>query len=74
VFDNVRGACIVGNCYHPLLNTAALAILAVLCAAEDWPEIELCGSSSSPAEHFDRREEFRQRCNLRSVDRIWVSV
>ncbi|MBA3312243.1 MAG: ISAs1 family transposase, partial [Planctomycetaceae bacterium] len=34
-----------GRCDHPLLDVVAVALLAVMCGAEDWPDVEEFGES-----------------------------
>ncbi len=36
---------VTGRCDHQLLDIVAITILAVLCGAEDWPDVELFGDS-----------------------------
>ncbi len=39
---------VIGRCPHQLLDIVAIAILAVLCGAEDWQKVELsarCGGT-----------------------------
>ena len=44
-FAGLRDPRVVGRCDHLLLDIVAIAILAVLCGAEDWPDIELFGET-----------------------------
>jgi predicted transposase YbfD/YdcC len=44
-FAGVEDPRVVGRCDHLLLDIIAIAILAVLCGAEDWPDIELFGQT-----------------------------
>ena len=44
-FADVEDPRVVGRCDHLLLDIIAITILAVLCGAEDWPDIELFGRS-----------------------------
>jgi len=44
-FAGVKDPRVVGRCDHLLLDIIAITILAVLCGAEDWPDIELFGRS-----------------------------
>jgi predicted transposase YbfD/YdcC len=44
-FANLEDPRVVGRCDHLLLDIVAIAILAVLCGAEDWPDIELFGET-----------------------------
>jgi predicted transposase YbfD/YdcC len=44
-FQEVNDPRVVGRCDHQLLEIIAIAILAVLCGAEDWPDIELFGET-----------------------------
>ena len=44
-FQEVNDPRVVGRCDHRLLEIIAIAILAVLCGAEDWPDIELFGQT-----------------------------
>lgn len=44
-FANVEDPRVVGRCDHTLLDIIAITILAVLCGAEDWPDVELFGRS-----------------------------
>jgi len=44
-FVDVEDPRVVGRCDHLLLDIIAITILAVLCGAEDWPDIELFGTS-----------------------------
>jgi predicted transposase YbfD/YdcC len=44
-FAGVEDPRVVGRCDHLLLDIIAITILAVLCGAEDWPDIELFGQS-----------------------------
>jgi predicted transposase YbfD/YdcC len=36
---------VVGRCDHRLLDVVVITLLAVLCGAEDWPDVELFGQS-----------------------------
>ncbi len=42
-FGEVRGPRVQRRCEHLLLDILAIALLAVLCGAEDWPDIEEFG-------------------------------
>ena len=42
-FAEVEDRRVVGRCDHTLLDIIAITILAVLCGAEDWPDVELFG-------------------------------
>lgn len=42
-FGEVRDPRVQGRCEHRLLDILAIALLAVLCGAEDWPDIEEFG-------------------------------
>ncbi len=44
-FADLSDPRVVGRCDHLLLDIVALTILAVLCGAEDWPDIELFGQT-----------------------------
>jgi predicted transposase YbfD/YdcC len=44
-FAGVEDPRVVGRCDHLLLDVVAITILAVLCGAEDWPDIELFGET-----------------------------
>jgi predicted transposase YbfD/YdcC len=44
-FAGVEDPRVVGRCDHLLLDVIAITILAVLCGAEDWPDIELFGET-----------------------------
>lgn len=44
-FAEVQDPRVVGRCDHLLLDIIAVTILAVLCGAEDWPDVELFGQS-----------------------------
>jgi len=44
-FGDVDDPRVVGRCDHLLLDLIAIMILAVLCGAEDWPDIELFGEA-----------------------------
>jgi predicted transposase YbfD/YdcC len=44
-FGDVKDPRVVGRCDHLLLDMIAMTILAVLCGAEDWPDIELFGET-----------------------------
>ncbi len=44
-FRDLEDPRVVGRCDHRLLDIIAIAILAVLCGAEDWPDIELFGET-----------------------------
>ena len=44
-FGAVDDPRVVGRCDHLLLDLIAIMILAVLCGAEDWPDIELFGEA-----------------------------
>jgi predicted transposase YbfD/YdcC len=44
-FAGVEDPRVVGRCDHLLLDVFAITILAVLCGAEDWPDIELFGET-----------------------------
>ena len=44
-FAGVDDPRVVGRCDHLLLDIIAITILAVLCGAEDWPDIELFGET-----------------------------
>lgn len=44
-FEDVKDPRVVGRCDHLLLDMIAMTILAVLCGAEDWPDIELFGET-----------------------------
>jgi hypothetical protein len=38
-----------GRCDHLLIDVLAIAILGVLCGAEDWPDIEEFGKRRAPS-------------------------
>ena len=40
-FDELRDPRVRGRCAHLLIDILAIVLLAVLCSAEDWPDIEL---------------------------------
>ena len=42
-FSEVKDPRVIPRCDHLLLDIVAIALLAVLCGAEDWPDIELFG-------------------------------
>ena len=42
-FGDVVDPRVIGRCDHQLLDMVAIMILAVLCGAEDWPDIEIFG-------------------------------
>src|SRR5260221_4465709 len=42
-FAEVRDPRVQGRCEHRLVDILAIALLAVLCGAEDWPDIEEFG-------------------------------
>ena len=42
-FETLPDPRVVERCDHQLLDIVALALLAVMCGAEDWPDIELFG-------------------------------
>ena len=42
-FEELRDPRVQGRCDHLLLDILAITLLAVLCGAEDWPDIELFG-------------------------------
>jgi len=42
-FESLPDPRVVPRCDHPLLDIIALTLLAVMCGAEDWPDIELFG-------------------------------
>lgn len=42
-FADLRDPRVLGRCEHLLIDILAIAILAVLCGAEDWPDIEEFG-------------------------------
>jgi predicted transposase YbfD/YdcC len=44
-FRDLEDPRVVGRCDHRLLDIIAITILAVLCGAEDWPDIELFGET-----------------------------
>lgn len=44
-FADLSDPRVVGRCDHLLLDIVAMTILAVLCGAEDWPDIELFGQT-----------------------------
>lgn len=44
-FAGLEDPRVVGRCDHLLSDLVAIAILAVLCGAEDWPDIELFGET-----------------------------
>ena len=44
-FSGVKDPRVVPRCDHELLDIVAIALLAVLCGAEDWPDIELFGQT-----------------------------
>lgn len=44
-FADLKDPRVVARCDHRLLDLVAMALLAVLCGAEDWPDIELFGTS-----------------------------
>jgi predicted transposase YbfD/YdcC len=44
-FEGLNDPRVVGRCDHLLLDIVAIAILAVMCGAEDWPDIELFGET-----------------------------
>jgi predicted transposase YbfD/YdcC len=43
-FAQVRDPRVQGRCEHLLLDIVAIALLAVLCGAEDWPDLEEFGT------------------------------
>ena len=47
---------VVGRCDHLLLDIVAIAILAMLCGAEDWPDIELSPGTATELIDADRGE------------------
>jgi predicted transposase YbfD/YdcC len=42
-FDDLPDPRVLGRCAHLLIDILAIALLAVLCGAEDWPDIEVFG-------------------------------
>lgn len=44
-FSEVEDPRVVGRCDHSLLDIIAIVLLATLCGAEDWPDIELFAKS-----------------------------
>jgi predicted transposase YbfD/YdcC len=42
-FGELRDPRVQGRCWHLLIDLLAIALLAVLCGAEDWPDIEVFG-------------------------------
>ena len=42
-FSELRDPRVQGRCAHLLIDIIAIAILAVMCGAEDWPDIEEFG-------------------------------
>jgi predicted transposase YbfD/YdcC len=42
-FENVRDPRVVGRCDHLLINILTITILAVICGADDWTDIEMFG-------------------------------
>ncbi len=42
-FGNVRDPRVVGRCDHLLIDTLTITILAVICGADDWTDIEVFG-------------------------------
>lgn len=42
-FKNVRDPRVVGRCDHLLMDIVTIAILAVICGADDWTDIEVFG-------------------------------
>jgi predicted transposase YbfD/YdcC len=44
-FDGLEDPRVIGRCDHRLLDIVAITILAVLCGAEDWPDVELFGET-----------------------------
>ena len=44
-FGKVVDPRVLGRCDHQLLDMVAILILAVLCGAEDWPDVEIFGQS-----------------------------
>jgi predicted transposase YbfD/YdcC len=42
-FENVRDPRVVGRCDHLLIDILTITILAVICGADDWTDIELFG-------------------------------
>jgi predicted transposase YbfD/YdcC len=44
-FADLKDPRVIGRCDHRLLDVVVIALLAVLCGAEDWPDIELFGKT-----------------------------
>jgi len=44
-FADLEDPRVVGRCDHRLLDVVVITLLAVLCGAEDWPDIELFGKT-----------------------------
>jgi predicted transposase YbfD/YdcC len=42
-FSELHDPRVQGRCHHLLIDILAIALLAVLCGAEDWPDIEVFG-------------------------------
>lgn len=42
-FGELRDPRVQGRCAHLLIDILAILLLAVLCGAEDWPDMELFG-------------------------------
>jgi len=42
-FSELHDPRVQGRCYHLLIDVLAIALLGVLCGAEDWPDIEVFG-------------------------------
>ena len=66
-FAELHDPRVQGRCAHLLIDILAISLLAVMCGAEDWPDIaavgrNFAGTESSTVETLDRghgREEFR---------------
>ena len=43
-FESLPDPRVVPRCDHQLLDSIAVTLLAVMCGAEDWPDIELFGT------------------------------
>ena len=47
-FEGVRDPRVVGRCDHLLIDILTIAILAVICGADDWTDIEVFGRVREP--------------------------
>ena len=47
-FEPLRDPRVIGRCDHLLIDILAIALLGVMCGAEDWPEIEEFGACREP--------------------------